>query len=1377
MAYEKMCMYCFEDMQGQSTCPHCGRDSRAAVPQIQMLPGSMVYHDRFLIGRALGQDASGIVYAAYDTKKENRLRIREYLPRDCAERLNDGAVVPIAGMEDQFEAGIRKLRASVEGVEDPRKRHFFFEENGTAYIAQRKSASSVASREEEPDEDEETGGSKRVLMFAAIAVVVLVVAAMLLITIFNGAVTTNRDITQSPTLDPNQVWIPLTTPTATPYVAPTFAALVDPELSWMDYTYDGDVEEEYQQARRASATATPKPTAKPDGSRRYTLINGDSDRAEIRELQQKLSEEGWLDSSQINGKYDSATRQAVRELQSYVNEHYNPRQKLTVDGVAGPKTLQWLYEADIQKPTPTPKPKVTPKPDENTVDKDSSSSQVRRVQQKLITLGLLPASAADGKYGATTAEAVRKFQRRVNQLAGYDVLDVTGTMDAQSLAFLDYYAEEWENLRRATAKPTATPKATPKPTATPTTRPLEIIDGVIDGNATKEQIRKVQQLLVDIGMLPRKGVDGIYGSATISAVADFQQWVNAQRKEQILTVNGEVDQLTLLYLQYCKDHGFKPYATTEPKATEKPTAKPTAEPLPLVEDDESEEPEEDEGSQEISIDENSPEESIQYIQEMLAAVGAMSADGIDGIYGGGTVRAVERFQRWVNSVQGEGTLPVNGKVDNRTRLALEYAYDHELTISDAADEPTPSPTETPTPLPTEEPKTLPTQAPTDQPLVREEDEPEEPEVPEGSQPISVDESSDTESIRFVQQMLHSAGLLSKGDINGVYDRTTTEAVKRFQAWVNSVRGKDVLPVSGKIDDLTRQALEYAYDHEMSIDQQPDGTGDQPGEDPGELEEPEEPEETEAPKVGEVSQVEIAFGEDLAGGDVVSVSGKKVKVQWRAEGDVESYYIRVEDSSGNGIVNKEATKDTSFNLETRKMTPGEVYSLRVGAMPAGGTEDDILWKTARFMLPGESPDEGEPEPEDVEEPVDPEEPTIPEELEIESEDSEPEPEEQDFVLEEQNFEIEAKTENAVGVVSAPDITVAGVNAGSSTIVIEDDAFSISWKADGDVDSYYIRIIDSNGKDMTEPQYTTQTVVKLRAVNMDEGEVYTMSVGAVPVNGTREDMVVSRARFMRPVRETPVPTEVPTPAPQVATIGKPAVNVGGSAYQQDGISYMTGGSIIISWSADGEVENYTVYVENQSGEKQELGSTTDTSRTVSTGSLPAGIYTVYVGAMPRGGGGDDIVWGSTRFGIPAEEEPEDEEPPEQILEDEDSGEPEDAEDDEPTEEYDEPVEGYDEPVEEDDEPAENDDSSEAMSIRGPISGSSDADTVKQLQLRLYSMGLLSPDAQEGVLDAQTLQAVAEFQTRMNEQQDAGFDVVDPGDLSSVVDAATVSAIFSS
>ena len=99
MAYENLCMYCFEDKGNRAVCPHCGRDSRAAVPAIQLMPGTLLHNGRFLIGRARGQDANGIVYAAYDTRKEAPLRIREYLPRESARRLSDGSVAPAAGAE------------------------------------------------------------------------------------------------------------------------------------------------------------------------------------------------------------------------------------------------------------------------------------------------------------------------------------------------------------------------------------------------------------------------------------------------------------------------------------------------------------------------------------------------------------------------------------------------------------------------------------------------------------------------------------------------------------------------------------------------------------------------------------------------------------------------------------------------------------------------------------------------------------------------------------------------------------------------------------------------------------------------------------------------------------------------------------------------------------------------------------------------------------------------------------------------------------------------------------------------------------------------------------------------------------------------------
>ena len=237
MAYENMCMYCFKELNGESVCPHCGGDSRAAVPQIQMLPGTLVYHDRFLVGRALGQDSSGIVYNAMDTKRGGVIRIREYLPRNCAERLNDGGVVPIAGMEEAFETGMRKLHASVDSVEDPKNRHFYFEENGTAYIAQRKGGAAAAS-ESEAAAGEEDSGRRQIILYIAIAAAVVLAVAIGVILFINSMGSTDDRTLDNPltSTSPDATWMPDASPSPTPYATATFAALVDPELSWMDYT-------------------------------------------------------------------------------------------------------------------------------------------------------------------------------------------------------------------------------------------------------------------------------------------------------------------------------------------------------------------------------------------------------------------------------------------------------------------------------------------------------------------------------------------------------------------------------------------------------------------------------------------------------------------------------------------------------------------------------------------------------------------------------------------------------------------------------------------------------------------------------------------------------------------------------------------------------------------------------------------------------------------------------------------------------------------------------------------------------------------------------------------------------------------------------------
>jgi len=82
--------------------------------------------------------------------------------------------------------------------------------------------------------------------------------------------------------------------------------------------------------------------------------------------------------------------------------------------------------------------------------------------------------------------------------------------------------------------------------------------------------------------------------------------------------------------------------------------------------------------------------------------------------------------------------------------------------------------------------------------------------------ITVGPDSDPESIRYVQEMLIAIHALPEGSVNGVYDDATRTAVKAFQRWVNEQRNELTLEVTGLVDDLTRQYLEYCVDHGMTI---------------------------------------------------------------------------------------------------------------------------------------------------------------------------------------------------------------------------------------------------------------------------------------------------------------------------------------------------------------------------------------------------------------------------------------------------------------------------------------------------------------------------------------------------------------------------------
>ena len=1121
MAYEDLCMYCFEDRHGESICPHCGRDSRAAVPQIQMLPGSLVYHERFLVGRALGQDATGIVYAAYDTKRENKLRLREYLPRDCAERLPDGSVVPVAGMEDAFEKGLKKLRASVEGVEDPRKRHFFFEENGTAYIAQRKNAASGGGRDRDDDDDDERGRLKRVGVIVAVCAVLVVAAAVAIISLVNGALDSANDVTQEPTPGPAESWAPNVTASPTPAPSSTFAALVDPEQSWMDYT-----QPTAGTTQRPTATAASRPTAtiRPSQSG-YGTISGNSSSAEITALQQRLVTLGWLSYNNITGAYDSATRQAVRDFQTYINETVRPSERLSVDGIAGPITLQWLYGTDSARPTPTPTAAVTADPDDGTIDRNSTRNEIRYVQRMLITLGLMEDGSDDGVYGNTTTAAVRNFQRRVNQLQGFDVLEVTGTVDPLSLAFLEYYVDWWQEIQRATPTP-APVTPTPAP-ATPTAAPAT------------------------------------------------------------------------------------------------PTSAPTAAPTQPPEDEH------------VGVDQNSDAESIRFVQQMLISVGLLDAGEDDGIYGSSTVAAVARFQEWYNQQSGTNALSVTGTADYLTLAYLESAYSEGVIIGAT---PTPAPTEAPTPAPTDI-----------------------PDVPEGG--VSVGPDSPADSIRYVQQMLSAVGLLSDAQVTGNYGAETEQAVSAFQQFVNQQIGDGTVVVTGQADSLTLQYLEQYSD--MGVQVAPSAS---PTASP-----------SPTPEAGALT---LNVNGSAPGGQVVQVTGDSVTFDWSAPFDVSAYYILVTDSQGGTFFGPQRMNATNGVFLRDQLTPGEVYTIQIAAVPAGGDQQDAVIASAQFMRPA---DAATPEPSSLPEATATPEPT-----------STPEP------------------------TLAPELRLT-INGGAASGVTEVSGESVqfAWTVDGAA-SYDVRITSASGQELMNLSGYAGTQGTLPTSQLTAGEVYAISITARSGDGAT--LATASAQFALAAAATPEPTEAPS-------AGAPRISIDGTAYNRDGVPYLTGESAIFSWMASGDVRAYRVYLRNGAGDRMDLGETTGTSQTLPIGQLPPGLYEIYVGAVPEGASSDDqVVWNSLTFGIPSAEATAS--------------------------------------------PSATPAATADASWPAQLDRNSDAQSVQAVQMKLYQIGLLaSSDVEAGTLDAATLQAIASFQTYMNEVYNIGLPVIDPSNPDSVIDAQTL------
>lgn len=180
----------------------------------------------------------------------------------------------------------------------------------------------------------------------------------------------------------------------------------------------------------------------------------------------------------------------------------------------------------------------------------------------------------------------------------------------------------------------------------------------VDYSSSPEEIAKLQDLLVQGGILSSSDSSGNYDSATIGAIARFQEWVNENTGGSVLSVTGIADEQTINYLILAANTGVYPAKKNEPQLEQ---VQPAPSVSPVI----------------FDIVDSESQDTLS-IQESMQKLGLLDISEMSGIYDSATATAVLRFQSWTNDVLGEGRLPTDGICDYQTRLILDACVESHM---------------------------------------------------------------------------------------------------------------------------------------------------------------------------------------------------------------------------------------------------------------------------------------------------------------------------------------------------------------------------------------------------------------------------------------------------------------------------------------------------------------------------------------------------------------------------------------------------------------------------------------------------------------------------------------------------------------------------
>jgi peptidoglycan hydrolase-like protein with peptidoglycan-binding domain len=252
-------------------------------------------------------------------------------------------------------------------------------------------------------------------------------------------------------------------------------------------------------------------------AKEYVMQEGDEG-DDVKEVQDRLYELGYLDKGSRTGVFGEKTAAAIRSFQSNNN--------LKVDGKVGSKTLNTLYSGDVVG---------------NYFKSGDKDENVIRYQQRLVKLGYLESSyECKGKMDGKTVNAIKEFQE-ANGL----VRD--GCLGPATMEQIDSKNAVAYAMRLG---------------------------------MSGSKIRTAQQRLVKLGYLRSSQITGYYGETTVDAVKSFQKRnglsqsgeINAKTQEKMNSDKAKAAQTA----------SVKKTPTPKPGTKKTPTPKPTAKTTPKL---------------------------------------------------------------------------------------------------------------------------------------------------------------------------------------------------------------------------------------------------------------------------------------------------------------------------------------------------------------------------------------------------------------------------------------------------------------------------------------------------------------------------------------------------------------------------------------------------------------------------------------------------------------------------------------------------------------------------------------------------------------------------------------------------------------------------